>query len=46
MVHVSEPRGFGTDPTTSIAGVRGFLAGWRLSTHRRSDSECEKNVSY
>ena len=30
----------GTDPTNSIVGARGWLAGWRLSGRRRSDSEC------
>ena len=37
MVHVPEPAGTGTDPTISIVGARGWLAGWRLSLRRRSD---------
>ena len=43
MVHVPEPAGTGTDPTMSIVGAKGWLAGWRLSARRRSGSECTKS---
>ena len=40
IVHVPEPAGTGTDPTTSIVGAQKSLTGWRLCAQRRSDSEC------
>ena len=39
MVHVSDPAGTGTDPTISVVGARGWLAGWRLSVGWRSNLE-------
>ena len=40
MVDVPDPADTGTDPTISIVGARGWLAGWRLPARRRIVLEC------